>query len=103
MVGVRGQHRQPGDRARTPVRRAQPRAHVLDHLALALERLQPQAEGQHGRLAIGVIAAWEKYGGTASSSARTCSRVADSSGVRKRFGSDSAGHSARFPQPSSAE
>ena len=51
----------------------------------------------------GVIAACEKYGGTASSSARTCSRVADSSGVRNRSGSDSAGHSAALPQPSSAE
>ena len=51
----------------------------------------------------GVIAACEKYGGTASSSARICSRVADSSGVRKRSGSDSAGHSAAPAQPFSAE
>ena len=51
----------------------------------------------------GVIAACEKYCGTASSSARTCSRVADSSGVRNRSGSDSAGHSAAPRQPRSAE
>ena len=47
----------------------------------------------------GVIAACEKYGGTASSSARTCSRVADSSGVRNRSGSESAGHSSPPAQP----
>ena len=47
----------------------------------------------------GVIAACEKYGGTASSNARICSRVADSSGVRNRSGSESAGHSSPPAQP----
>ena len=50
-----------------------------------------------------VITAREKYGGTASRSARIRSRSLADSAERKRSGSDSAGHSSALPQPRSAE
>ena len=50
-----------------------------------------------------VITAREKYGGTASSSARMRSRSPADCDDRKRSGSDSAGHRSARPQPRSAE
>ena len=49
MVGVGDEHGEAGDRRRHAVRRAEPLAHVLDHLALRVERLQPDAEREHRR------------------------------------------------------
>ena len=50
-----------------------------------------------------VMTDWEKYGGTASSSPRTCSFVAAARSSRNRSVSDSAGHSSALPQPFVAE
>ena len=60
----------------------------------------------NARLAVlrsAVMTDWEKYGGTASSSPRTCSFVAAARSSRKRSVSDSAGHSSALPQPFVAE
>ncbi len=50
-----------------------------------------------------VMTAWEKYGGTASSSARTCFCDVEADWSRNRSVSDSAGHSSALPQPLVAE
>jgi hypothetical protein len=48
------------------------------------------------------ITAWEKYGGTASSSASIFARSDAAFSPWNRSGSDSAGHSAALPQPFSS-
>ena len=45
----------------------------------------------------------EKYGGTASSSARMPAASRREAGVVKRSGSENAGHSSAVPQPREAE
>jgi hypothetical protein len=49
-----------------------------------------------------VITAWEKYGGTASSSASIRALSAAAPSPWNRSGSDSAGQSAALPQPFSS-
>ena len=100
-VGLGGEHRQPGE-VGPHARRAGGvrRRIVLEHVVLAVQRHQPDAEGQRRACGgPGVITPCEKYGGTASSSAVDLLARAGCLASLNRSGSENAGQTSAAPQP----